>query len=194
MISNQRYQELADAINDPDIGGFSADPRRGGKPPKNKYMVGQRDVEEGVHDLPSTGTAIQAYADANVATLSQTDRHLGGWNAGKGYLDIPKGFDRTPEGEVAARLSTMENTQIAYGNVNTSGNYVGDRFNPFHPSTEVRENSQGVDTRTDYSAPKEAEQQTLWAEMPLHSAQFAKKTKAASRKPRPNQTASESFS
>jgi hypothetical protein len=188
-LSDKQFEALAGKLNDPEVGGFTADMRRGGATPRNKYMVGQRDVQEGTHALPSTGSSIRGYAEANSDTLMTPGRYLGGWAANAGNLDVPTGFPRTPQGEVEARRSTISNDQIAYGELNSRANYVGDRTNPFHSALERDDEGRS----TGYSAPKEAEQQEAWTQMPLHSAQF-KGPKGKTRKPRPNHSSSESFS
>lgn len=162
MMNEHQFAALAGKINDPDDGGFSADLRKGGSPPKDRYMVGQRDVAEGIHPLPAEGGVISDYADSNASTLSRSDRYLGGWRSdGKAYLDVPKGFPRTPQGEVDARKSTLANDQQAYGVMNTKGKYAGEVLNPHDPDHQYEVQAQDSDAAT-------------WAEMPLHTASFPK--------------------
>ncbi|NBZ96563.1 MAG: hypothetical protein EBR40_09095 [Proteobacteria bacterium] len=159
-MRQDQYDALAAKLNDPNDAGFSANPRKGGAPPRSRYMVGQRDVEEGTHAMPSTGTDIRVYADSNAPTLSRPERYLGGWVEDEdAYLDVPKGFPRTPQGEVDARKSTLENSQRAYGVVDSKGRYAGTVYSPFHPAYQYEIQAQDSD-------------RDVWAEMPLHSAQF----------------------
>jgi len=165
MLSDAQFEGLAAKLNDPDIGGFTANMRRGGEQPRNVFMVGQRDVQEGTHALPSTGSSIRTYAEANQTTLMQPGRHLGGWAGNEGNLDVPAAFPRTPRGEVAARRSTLANEQMAYGEISRKGAYVGDRNNPYHPGNR----------RGDIMAEDTPEQREVWSAMPQYSAQFKKR-------------------
>jgi hypothetical protein len=117
------------------LGGFSVIPKgpQAGLPPKNRFMVGQRDVPEG---MGRAGAAtIRKYAEANAPTLDKPERYLGGWTkGGKTSLDVPRGYPTTPTGEVAARKSTLRNTQKAYGHMGPQRDYQGDVYNPFHPA------------------------------------------------------------
>jgi hypothetical protein len=132
MLSKDQFKGLAGQLNE---GGFTAHTkgREAGLPPKNRFLVGQRDVPEGAHPLPSTGEAIESYAQQHEATLDRPNRFLGGWGeGGEGRLDVPRGYPRTPRGEVAARKSTLRNTQEAYGEMGASRTYEGTTYNPFH--------------------------------------------------------------
>ena len=177
-LTSPQFQGLANRINDE--GGFTADLRNGGRSPRNRLMVGQRDVPEGEHALPSRGSDVRSYVEApGVAeTVSSPNRFLGGWgHEGKAYLDVPRGFPRTPAGESGARRSAIENDQIAIGVLGKSGNFAGEINNPFHP-----ENRRG-----DIAASDDAAQRSTWADMPKNQ----KRTRGRSRKP---QVGGESFS
>ena len=93
-------------------------------------MVGQRDVAEGE---ATSGGGIRNYAETNAATLDKPTAVLGGWgHLGTVFLDVPKGFPVTPQGEVAARRSTLAQNQKAYGHMGPERTYEGTTYNPFH--------------------------------------------------------------
>lgn len=131
-LSDGQFGHLAEQAA---AGGFSviAKGPQAGLPPKNRFMVGQRDVPEGIGKAGAT--TIRKYAQANAPTLDKPERYLGGWSSGgKTYLDVPRGYPTTPTGEVAARKSTLRNTQQAYGHMGPQRTYQGTISNPFHPA------------------------------------------------------------
>lgn len=158
-MSTSQYDALAGKLNDPDVGGFTANLRRGGGAPANRYLVGQRDVEEGIHPSPSTGTAIRHYAESNAATLTKPNRQLGGWAfGGSGYLDVPKDYPATPTGHSAARHDAMAQTQIGIGKTGNKGRYKGTEDNPYHEAN-----------RYEVQAHDTLEQRSTWANMPAEN-------------------------
>ena len=134
-ISQRMANQLAEQLNDPDIGGFSviASGTQAGLPPKNKFVVAQRDVPEGIHTAPAEGAQIHSYAQEQSATLDKPNRLLGGWlEKGQAFVDVPRAYPRTAKGEVKARKSSLRNTQISYGEMGPQRTYAGTTYNPFH--------------------------------------------------------------
>lgn len=157
-LSDRQFTQLASQANDPKIGGFSAatQGKDAGKAPKDRFMVGQG-KEETTPSGAMTGGDVKDFAARNAQHLARADHFAGGWShEGTGYLDVSKGFPRTGQGESKARLSTVENNEIAYGEMDNKRNYAGDHANPFHPA-----NNQG-----DITNSGEADQKKAWVEMP----------------------------
>lgn len=172
-LSGAQFQGLADDINE--HGGFSVIPkgRFAGLPPKNKFMVGQRDVEEGKHPAPAQGAEIERYATTHEAALDKPDRYLGGWeHGGTAYLDVPRGFSRTAAGEVAARRSSLTNDQISYGVMGPKRTFEGTVANPFHAEHTDPFNLATKADPDEATGAYFAGDKRLWTKQPLLSRQL----------------------
>ncbi len=163
------YEHLAGAVNDPEIGGFTAVATglRAGQQPTNVYSVGT--PEQGrQHSLPVTGGQIEQYAKDKSKVLSHDRRVLGGWQeGGKAHLDTPRTYPDTPVGDSAARHATLRGNEMAFGVLGSkSEGYMGDVNNPWHANASKGDITPGnaADART-------------WADMPRHTGVTSAQTK-----------------
>lgn len=158
-LSDGQFADLAGAVNNPDIGGFTAHASgaQAGRTPTNVYSVGTK-TEERSQALPETKLSLQQFAQHHAATLDRPRRYLGGWQEeGKAYADVPRGYPATPAGETAARHASLRENQIAYGALGSADEgYLGTVRNPFHAA------NQGADV----SAGNPAADAPVWADMP----------------------------
>jgi hypothetical protein len=131
-LSERQFEHLAGAVNDPEIGGFTTDPRTGDVP-TNRFMVGTPN-EGRAQPLPATGKMIGQYASERSHVLGKQWRMLGGWQeGGKAHLDTPRAYPTSPAGDVAARHATLRGNEIAFGVMGSADEgYVGDVDNPYH--------------------------------------------------------------
>lgn len=168
-ITRRMSDLLSKQLNDPAIGGFSviAEGPEAGLPPKNKFVVAQRDVPEGVYPAPAEGAKIHDYAQNQASTLDQPNRLLGGWlEKGKAFVDVPRSFPGTAGGEVEARQSSLDNTQISYGQMGSDRQYAGTTYNPYHE--QHRDPFFGEHDPEDADASKYfAGDQRLWVNQPV---------------------------
>lgn len=137
-LTGKQFGGLAAQANDPDIGGFtvSTKGKDAGKSPASRYLVGQG-KEETSPSGSMTGGDLKDYASRNSKDLGRPEHFLGGWDhEGTGYMDVSKGFDKSPEGHASARQSTLDNNEMAYGETDSKRQYVGDHNNPFHPDNQ----------------------------------------------------------
>ena len=138
MLSDRQFSGLSDDMENE--GGFTvrAFGPEAGKRGADIYSVGGA-VPSHVAPGPLGGPAIKAYATQHREILSQPQMNLGGWqeSGSDRALDVSKGFPRTPEGLRGAKWQAMKTDQIAIGELNERGDYVGDIDNPFHVRRDV---------------------------------------------------------
>ena len=121
----------------------------------DSYMVGGQ-APSVSHDAPIQPEAIQGYA-ASRPELQHPSNAMGAWHdtarhpAPQVDLDVSRSFPRTQEGSRAARRETLAKDEIAYGELDTEGEYAGSHNNPFSTRVMAR-----TPDKADYLSPKAA--------------------------------------
>jgi hypothetical protein len=123
QLDSVKLAELADDMNNPDIGGFSVKafgPRAGDTPPPG-FMVGRREHGMNGIPMPVEGSTIGEFAQRRRAPLSEERNYLGGWE-GKGEggsLDVTTHTDASLGGLV--RALKLGKDEDAIGTVGPGG-------------------------------------------------------------------------
>lgn len=138
MLSDAQFSTLAETANSG--GGFSvrAYGPQAGEVAKDGFMVG---IPGHGADYAPTASASDArsFVESRADQLRPEGRYFGGWGGGtpsRTSFDVAQRFDRTPGGSTRARLLAARSNQEAIGEVDETGDYVGDINVPGHRTGE----------------------------------------------------------
>lgn len=158
-LNATQFNQMAALANA--TGGYSISPSGSGaslKKVTDKYMVGGLTPTK-IVDAPAQGSHVFDHYKENAQILQDPKAVMGAWanrDDNTVELDVSEGYDRTKEGGQAARRATVARDEIAYGEVDSAGEYVGEHANPFSERKMGRSGDPAQDA--DYLSKKASKQ------------------------------------